>query len=306
MFKDSSPIVQLLITGFVVIASTLAFFIVGALLAIPLFDVNFFSNPTVIVPGAIDNINVSKFFQFINSVGFFIVPPFILAWLFASKTGAYLYINKKTDLLLLILVILSILMIIPFIEYTALFNSKMQLPESLSWLEQWMRESEDNATEITISFLQMNNLSDFIINITIIALLPALGEELLFRGILQNIFIKWTKNIHWGIIITAILFSAFHLQFYGFIPRMLIGIYLGYLFVWTKNIWYPVLAHFVNNVSIVIYVYFTNVNVEEALSSETSDNYPLTMVIAGVIFFTLLTVLIYRKTAGRAQANSAN
>ena len=188
------------------------------------------------------------------------------------------------------------LTVIPFIEYTALLNSKLQLPESLSWLEHWMRESEDKATEITVSFLQMNNLYDFIINILIIALLPALGEELLFRGILQSIFIDWTKNIHWGIIITAILFSAFHFQFYGFLPRMLIGVYLGYLFVWSKNIWYPVAAHFVNNASIVIYIYFSKIDVEEAISNQSDEIYPFTMVIAGLVFFVFLSILVYRKT----------
>ena len=81
MFKDSSPLAKIFISALVIIASTLFLFIIGALFAIPLFDINFFSNPQVIIPGVVDNINVSKFFQFINSVGFFIVPPIILAWL---------------------------------------------------------------------------------------------------------------------------------------------------------------------------------------------------------------------------------
>ena len=205
-------------------------------------------------------------------------------------------IKKRPDLFLLLIVIVSMMVVIPFVEYTALINSKMQLPESLSWLEQWMRESEDKATEITVSFLQMNSFNDFVINIIIIALLPALGEELLFRGIIQRIFIDWTKNIHIGIIIAAILFSTFHFQFYGFIPRMLIGIYLGYLFVWSKNIWVPVMAHFVNNASIVIYIYFSGINVEEAISNDTGENYSIITVIVGLLFFIVLTILTYRKT----------
>jgi membrane protease YdiL (CAAX protease family) len=89
-----------------------------------------------------------------------------------------------------------------------------------------------------------------------IGIIPAIGEELLFRGVIQRIFTEWTKNIHWGIWISAILFSALHLQFYGFVPRAILGAIFGYLLVWSGNLWLPVLAHFINNTVAVIAYYF--------------------------------------------------
>src|SRR5207344_1198984 len=96
------------------------------------------------------------------------------------------------------------------------------------------------------------------INLFIIAFLPALGEELFFRGMMQKLFSQLTKNNHLAIIITSIIFSAIHLQFYGFLPRMVLGIFLGYLLVWSGSLWLPILAHFVNNASAVLFTFLDN------------------------------------------------
>jgi hypothetical protein len=89
-----------------------------------------------------------------------------------------------------------------------------------------------------------------------IAILPALGEELFFRGILQRIFVEWTRNSHVGVILAAFLFSFIHFQFYGFIPRFLLGLYFGYLLVWSSSIWAPVAGHLINNGIAVLYYHF--------------------------------------------------
>ena len=123
----------------------------------------------------------------------------------------------------------------------------MSLPESLSGLENWMKTMEDAAKILTEKFLKVDSFGGLLFNVFMIAILPALGEELMFRGVIQRIFSSWTKNYHWGIWITAFLFSAMHMQFYGFLPRMALGAMFGYLLVWTGTMWVPILAHFVNN-----------------------------------------------------------
>ena len=80
-----------------------------------------------------------------------------------------------------------------------------------------------------------------------VAMIPAIGEELLFRGVLQKQLIKGLGNAHVAIILTAVIFSAFHLQFLGFFSRALLGMLFGYLYYWSKNMWYPILTHFTNN-----------------------------------------------------------
>ncbi|MBO0952329.1 CPBP family intramembrane glutamic endopeptidase [Fibrella forsythiae] len=126
-------------------------------------------------------------------------------------------------------------------------NQSLKLPESLAPLERWMRAKEDEMAELTKFLTTFQTVPQLLMAILTIGLLPAIGEEVLFRGILQRKFIVWTGNIHVGIWLSAALFSAIHFQFYGFFPRMLLGAMFGYLYVWSGNIWVPILAHFVNN-----------------------------------------------------------
>jgi uncharacterized protein len=121
-----------------------------------------------------------------------------------------------------------------------------------------MKASEDNATRITEALMNMHSTGELFYNLLIIAVLPALGEEFLFRGILQKLFKEITQNIHVAIIITAVIFSAIHMQFYGFIPRMMLGILFGYLLHWTGSIWVPVFAHFINNGAAVVFAYIAS------------------------------------------------
>ena len=150
--------------------------------------------------------------------------------------------------------------VIPFINWLANVNQALKLPGFLSGIEQWMIGTEDTAGKITKLFLTSGSVSIWLINLIIIAALPALGEEMLFRGIIQRYFINITKNHHAAVLITAMLFSLFHLQFYGFLPRLVLGAILGYLMVWSGNLWIPVIAHFFNN-ALGVTVYFLLPNV---------------------------------------------
>ena len=102
----------------------------------------------------------------------------------------------------------------------------------------------------------MNSAMDLFINLIMIGLIPAIGEELVFRGVVQKIFSQWSKNVHIGIWSAAFLFSAMHMQFYGFLPRMMLGGLLGYLYVWSGSLWLPIIGHFVNNAGAVLMSYF--------------------------------------------------
>jgi hypothetical protein len=135
----------------------------------------------------------------------------------------------------------------PFINLLGEINASLKLPEWLSWLEKIIKTREDMAAELTEKFLKVDSFGGFLFNLFMIAFLPAIGEELLFRGVVQRIFTNWTRSLHWGIWIAAALFSALHFQFYGFIPRMLLGVMFGYLLVWSGSMWLPIIAHFINN-----------------------------------------------------------
>lgn len=188
-----------------------------------------------------------KYLQVVNTMGLFLIPPLIFAFLASKRPSGYLGMNISPSLRSSFLGVVVVLAILPFLHWTAGLNEMMKLPEFMSGIEDWMRQSEEQAAELTELFLSTQTITGLLVNLLMIAVLPALGEEFLFRGVLLKIFLRWTGNVHMAVIISAILFSALHLQFYGFLPRFILGVILAYLFVWTRSIWVPVIVHFFNN-----------------------------------------------------------
>lgn len=136
--------------------------------------------------------------------------------------------------------ILLILVSFPFAMYTYSLNQMVPLPE-------WASSIEESTMEMIEGLLVMNGVGELLFSLFVMAVLPAVGEELLFRGVLQTKLSEWIKNEYASIWITAFIFSLFHFQFEGFLPRMLLGALLGYLFFWTRNLWIPIIAHFFFN-----------------------------------------------------------
>jgi len=247
-FRGMKPFAQLMFSLFVMVASVFIFMVVGMIAVIPIYGLgglmNSMSETSLNSP---EGINLLKYFQVIQSIGLFVVPPFIIGWLYQGNFSEYLKINRSTRVQSFLLASICLLAVIPFINFLGAINSQMTFPESISGLEGWMKNMENAAQVMIEKFMKVDGISGLMFNIFMIAVLPALGEELMFRGVIQRIFSDWTKNYHWGIWISAFLFSALHMQFYGFLPRMALGAMFGYLLVWTGTMWVPILAHFVNN-----------------------------------------------------------
>jgi uncharacterized protein len=251
-FRGMHPFTQLIFAVFVILVCFLIFLVGSIVVAIPVFGLGSINSiPTINDLSNPDSIKFLKYFQVVQSIGLFIIPPIIIAWMFQGKIAEYLLLNKKVLWSSALLVIILIFFANPAINYVGGLNAKMIFPDWLSWMEDWMRSTEDKATELTEAFLNVKTTSGFVFNLFMIGFLPAIGEELLFRGVIQKIFTNWTKSAHLGIWISAIIFSFLHLQFYGFLPRVLLGVMFGYLLVWSGSMWLPVLAHFVNNAAAV-------------------------------------------------------
>ncbi len=200
-------------------------------------------------------LQVLKVIQTGSTIGTFIVPAWVLAYLFHGDPKEYLQLRKLAPATSLLWVGLGMLTAVPLINLLGDLNSKMHLPSFLAPVEQWMRDSEDKAAVLTKAFLDMPDPGALLFNLFMIALLPAIGEEWLFRGVVQRLFSEWSGKKQVGIWAAALLFSAMHLQFYGFVPRLLLGALLGYLLLWSGSIWLPMLAHFLNNAAAVIAAY---------------------------------------------------
>ena len=261
LFYDIPAWNKVFIALFVTISCFLIFFFIALLLAIPLFNLSYGEVKQYIISGPdLSNIVIIKFFQIFQSVGVFIIPSFILAFIFHGNYGEYLKLKNSPHVICMILAILSIIISIPVINYFSYLNSNIDLPDFMGILEDKIIDMENEANFLMESFLHTLTIKGFILNIIMICVLPSLGEELLFRGIFQQLFIEWTKNIHIGILLGAFFFSFIHFQFFGFLPRLLLGIYFGYLFAWSGTIWLPIIAHFTNNAFAVVYYYISGSN----------------------------------------------
>ena len=188
-----------------------------------------------------------KFIQATQTILVFIVPSLIAAKLFWPEEARGLFSTKGLSLNVLFASAVTMALSQLFIGWTGALNSDLVLPESWSAVSEWMAKAEKEAMELTSVLIKYDSDAGFLLNIVIIAFLPALGEEWLFRGHVQRYFSGWFGNMHAAIFVTALLFSAMHLQFMTFLPRFFLGLILGYLFYLGKNLWYSVAAHFTNN-----------------------------------------------------------
>lgn len=255
MLKSGStvrhPLISLLLLLLLVFLGAFIFTLIGGAIGgfiyglKPLFD---------LASGKPGSLEFLKLIQIFSSFGMFIVSALLFAKFESNDWLAYLKL-KDFSVLLFLLTILIMFSFVPILEWSNELNKSMKLPGFLKGIEDWMLRKELEVGNLTKQLLVMNSISVLLVNLLMFVVIPAFGEELIFRGCLQKIFKRLTGNYHIAIWITAIIFSAIHVQFYGFIPRMLLGALFGYLLVWSGSLWLPILAHFMNNAIAVITAY---------------------------------------------------
>ncbi len=246
-----------------------------------------FSNP--------ETINFLKYLQIVNQLGLFIFPPILFAYWVSRKIASYLHLNIKPQLKTIVISTIIIFAALPFISWLGEINKNMNLPAALAGIENWMKRMELEANELIIAFLNVKGFSGMLFNVFMIAVIPAVGEEFLFRGVVLRLFKEWAKNIHLAVFISAILFSALHMQFYGFLPRLMLGLILGYMFVWSGSLWVPILIHFINNAFAIVYIYVSgsmeilNSDVESIGSSDSAI-----VTVASAVFLVFFMLILYK------------
>ena len=207
-------------------------------------------------------------------------------------------LNNNVSAIFLSIIILLVSM--PFISLIAHLNQMLVLPYFLNGLENWMKDLEQSAELTTNLLLSGESIVDYFSNLFFIAVIAAVAEEVFFRGALQQLLVKLFKNKHAGVWSAALIFSMMHLQFYGFLPRVILGALLGYLFVWTSNIWIPILIHFLNNAFVVTFNFFFKDNsIYQAI--ETPSFTPL-FIFSGILslFLTIALLWLYRAESFRS------
>ena len=255
-----------------------------------------------------------KWIQFFQSAAMFLLPPLCMAYLWSKQPLEWLKVKGERLKVKSegVWAVLLMLVALPAINLLAHINEQIALPAFLEPLEAWMKTQEETAKNLTDQFMHVTTFGGLIINLLLMAVLPAISEELTFRGVLMNLFkvkgerleVKGESMPHLAIWCSAILFSAIHLQFYGFVPRMLMGALFGYMLVWTGSLWTPILMHFTNNAMAVI-LYFVSLragwDIEMMDAIGTNDTLWLGVV---SMVITIVGIYAFRRSTTMSNASS--
>lgn len=191
--------------------------------------------------------SVLRIVAVIQDVIVFVLPVVITAILITRLPARLLCIENKPDGVSAVLACVALLLSIPAMNALVAWNESITLPQGLAELENWMRQSEESAREMVVAMIGGRSVGNIILAFLIVAVFAGFSEELFFRGGLQRLLTTSGMNAHVAIWFVAFIFSATHLQFYGFFGRLLIGAYLGYLLWWSRSLWIPIIVHIFNN-----------------------------------------------------------
>ena len=202
---------------------------------------------------ASDPVTAIRISQTLTTIGTFLVPALLFAYCQNRQWFDYNAANRRPKQSMVNMVLILSITLLPVVGVLASFNEFIMPQEGA--VAEFMRDMEEAANHILELVTTQRSSWDLIANLLVFAVLAGVCEEFFFQGSLQPLLMNWTKNPHIGVLLTALIFSALHFQFYGFIPRFLLGVYLGYLFYWSRSLWLPILAHVLHNALTILVDY---------------------------------------------------
>jgi uncharacterized protein len=287
-----SPVLQILgillrLVGFFFIGAALTFGMFSLLLGISVEMLQeIVSHPTA------DSKLLIWGFQGLSHLLMFIALPLLYVYYFNKNLTPKFFLRSDNLGIYTLIAVLIFFSAIPLTSWLIELNKSIQLPS-------WAESKEIDLKKLTEILAYYNNTPEFFIALLVIAILPALGEEILFRGIIQNEFFAILKNPHAAIWVTGFLFSFIHFQFFGFFPRMLLGVLFGYLYYWSGNLVIPILIHFINNaLTLIVMNLYKNKIIDTDFESEPM---PAISILISIIIFTFLLFTFRRLHKQRKQ-----
>jgi hypothetical protein len=232
-----------------------------------------------------NDIDKLKIGQGISSALMFIAPPMIYYAITRTQPMRQLGFRKPIKGWMLIIGMALMFVSLPITNLLTEWNEKMNLGATLETLENLIKQMEDMAADLTKRMLEVDTVWGLLFNLLVIALIPAIGEELTFRGVIQQSLTR-RCNVHVAVFLSAFIFSFIHFQFYGFLPRMFLGLILGYMFYYSGSIWTSILMHFINNGTAVVVSYLDY----KGLANIDCEHFGSTSNIAIMIVSLVLTV----------------
>ncbi|MBK8808581.1 MAG: CPBP family intramembrane metalloprotease [Bacteroidales bacterium] len=237
---------------------------------------------------------VNKLLLIVQTIALFGIVPFLLIYSFKKQqTIAFIQIGNSNYKNLIPIVVLTMLAAIPFINFIGEFNALIL--DTFFGKSNYFSSLRDNNELVTKKLLATDSYRILVYNIFIIGVLPGVFEELCFRGIIQNVFVKYLKNHHVAILLSALIFGFLHFEFYGIIPRTLMGIFFGYLLYWSGNLKLPMIAHFTNNDTIVILDFLIQRNkIDTEIETIGASSSTMLLGLLSGILFSVGVFYIYR------------
>lgn len=297
IFREMPPLTMLVLFIGMVFAALLFSSLLGILLLFILHgpgSLTAISDPTLYSDVSV--VAQLKLLQIINQV-FGLLLPALLFLLLIERNPGKLLSGKRNLPVFLLLSAVFMLISQPAIGWLGEMNERIDLPASFSRIEHWLLETEEKNSRLTEAFLATTSIPGFVVNILMIAILPALAEETVFRGVLQPVLAKLFRNRHAGILVAALIFAGIHLQFYGFLPRFALGLIFGYLFLWSSNLWLPIMAHFINNLLSVVVEFLYRRGYIEINASELGNTGNTAIIIMSVVLSAIILAWFFRNKA---------
>ncbi len=293
------PYMQFLILTAVVIGCMLLGLLIGLVIVLPLYGMSAITHMATFdttYPGVINTLWI---FQIASTTVPLFAAPVVFGRFIVREPAAYLKPTVKIPPVLFLLVFAVMLFSTPAMAWLVELNQKMVFPHWLQGVYDWMKQHEDEAQHETGVLLQMKTLGSMLFVLLVVGLLTAIAEEFLFRGCIQTIFTRWTKSVHWGIWISAIIFSMIHMEFFGFVPRLLLGVFFGYFVAYSGSIWTGVWGHFINNGSQVVLTYLFQKKLSTIDPDASHFNY---FIITLSVVTTVFLFRVYRNIAPSKKA----
>ena len=281
--RGTSLVSKLVMLTVIIVVCLIFFSLVGYGLAILLFDL---SLQELQYTESYKAVQGMKLVQVFSSIGTYLLPVFLFIYIQKQSPVAYLKLKSAVNPMLLLLVALIVLTFFPINGLIAEWNASLPLPKLMTGYE-------DQIENTIKRFLEMPTLGDLMVNLFVIALVAGLAEEVLFRGMIQQLIMQKTNNPTAAIFITAALFSAIHFQFSGFFPRFLLGALFGYLFFWGKSLWYPIIGHVIHNGTTVVLVYFYGIEAMEGMGESAGSEWLL--ILGSTVIFAGFVLQFYRR-----------
>lgn len=260
------------------------------------------------IPGVIGTLSGQWLIFGCQNVIAFMIPA-ILAWKICFHVSPFeaLKAGLLPGLGITIFAIMAFIIAIPALNQIVWWNQEMHLPASFSGFEQWCRQMEDLAEAQTEALLNTSSVWQMLVNILVIGVLTGIGEEFFFRGALQGMLVRCKVNHHIAIWTSALIFSAMHFQFFGFVPRMLLGAWFGYLYWWSGSIWLNSLAHALNNSLVIVFSWLIGqgyLSEEFDMLGVSESGFPVIPIISALLF--VLIVYSYRYRSESSEKSPIN